>query len=103
MKETEVANGAKTGDASSLLPNWASLASCAEMARALVLQLLLAGAAAMPKHPAPKADDPIPSHLRGLADAPDHATSHSHDPHPIDEEVADAPIDWSIPADLQLA
>ena len=61
-----------------------------EMARALVLQLLLAWAAAMPTHPAPKADDPIPSHLRDRADASDHATSHSHDPHPIDEEVADA-------------
>ena len=43
------------------------------MARALVLHLLLAGVAAMPTH-----------------DALDHATSHSRDLRPIDEEVADA-------------
>ena len=43
------------------------------MARALVLHLLLAGVAAMPTR-----------------DALDHATSHSRDLRPIDEEVADA-------------
>ena len=69
---------------------WASLASCAEMARALVLHLLLAGAAAMPTHGTSEVDDPIAGPLRDRADASDHATSHSHDPHPIDEEVADA-------------
>ena len=61
-----------------------------EMARALVLQLLLAGAAAMSTHRTSQADDPIPSHLRGRADASDHATSHSRYLRPIDEEVADA-------------
>ena len=86
-----MANGAKTRRREALLPNWASLmASCAEMARALVLHLLLAGAAAMPTHGTSEVDDPIAGHLRDRADASDHATSHSHDPHPIDEEVADA-------------
>ena len=61
-----------------------------EMARALVLQLLLAGAAAMSTHRAPEADDPIHSHLRGRADASDHATSHSRYLRAVDEEVADA-------------
>ena len=69
---------------------WASLASCAEMARALVLHLLLAGAAAMPTHGTSEVDDPIAGHLHDRADASDHATSHSHHPRPIDEEVADA-------------
>ena len=62
-----------------------------EMARALVLPLLLAGVAALPTHLiTSKADDAIPSHLRDRSDASDHATSHSHVPRPIDEEVADA-------------
>ena len=60
------------------------------MARALVLHLLLAGAAAMPTHGTSEVDDPIAGHLRDRADASDHATSHSHVPRPIDEEVADA-------------
>ena len=61
-----------------------------EMARALVLQLLLAGVAAMPTHPTSAADDPIPSHLRGLADTLDRATSDSRHTRPIDEELAGA-------------
>ena len=60
------------------------------MARALVLHLLLAGAAAMPTHGTSEVDDPIAGHLHDRADASDHATSHSHHPRPIDEEVADA-------------
>ena len=60
------------------------------MARALVLQLLLAGVAALPMHLTFKADDEVASHLRGRADASDHATSHSRYLRPIDEEVADA-------------
>ena len=65
------------------------MASCAGMARALVLHLLLAGAAAMPTHGTSEFDDPIAGHLRDRADASDHATSHSHVARPIDEEVAD--------------
>ena len=63
-----------------------------EMARTLVLQLLLAGTLAMPMpvHLTSEADDVIPSHLRGRADASDHATSHSRHLRLIDEEVADA-------------
>ena len=61
-----------------------------EMARALVLQLLLAGVVAMPTHPTSAADDPIPSHLRGLADTLDRATSDSRHARPIDEELAGA-------------
>ena len=63
-----------------------------EMARTLVLQLLLAGALAMPMpvHLTSEADDVIPSHLRGRADASDHAKSHSRHLRLIDEEVADA-------------
>ena len=60
------------------------------MARALVLQLLLAGVAALPPHPTSEAVDTIPSHLRGHADALDHATSHSRYLRPIDEGVAGA-------------
>ena len=43
-----------------------------EMARTLVLQLLLAGVAALPTHLTFKADDVIASHLRGRADASEH-------------------------------
>ena len=68
---------------------WASPArpGMREMARALVLQLLLAGVAALPMrmHLTSKADDSIPSHLRDRADVLDHATPHSHHPRRIDE------------------
>ena len=60
------------------------------LARALVLQLLLAGVAALPTLLTSKADGAIPGHLRGRADASDHATFHSRYLRPIDEEVADA-------------
>ena len=59
-----------------------------EMTRALVLPLLLAGVAALPTHLTSKADDAIFSHLRDRSDASDHATSHSHYPRRIDEELA---------------
>ena len=68
----------------------ASLPLMREMARVLVLQLLLAGAAAMSTHRTSQGDDPILSQLRGRADASDEATSHSRYLRPIDEEVADA-------------
>ena len=58
-----------------------------EMARALVLQLLLAGVAAQ-THRTTMADDAIPGHPRDRSDASDHATSHSHYPRRIDEELA---------------
>ena len=60
------------------------------LARALVLQLFLAGVAALPTLLTSKADGAIPGHLRGRADASDHATFHSRYLRPIDEEVADA-------------
>ena len=60
------------------------------LARALVLQLLLAGVAALPTLLTSKADGAIPGHLRGPADASDHATFHSRYLRRIDEEVADA-------------
>ena len=69
---------------------WDPSLAVREMARALVLQLLLAGVAAMPPHRTSEADEVIPSHLRGRADASDHATSHSRHLRLIDEEVADA-------------
>ncbi len=62
-----------------------------EMARALVLQLLLAGVAAMTTHTrlTSQADDVTPSHLRGRAS--DSATPHSRQrARPIDEELAGA-------------
>ena len=62
--------------------------ACGEMARALVLPLLVAGVAALPTHLTSKADDAIFSHLRDRSDASDHATPHSHYPRRIDEELA---------------
>ena len=76
-----------------------------EMARALVLQLLLAGAAAVPvrMRVTSKADDATPGHLRGLAETSDLATSHSRDVRPVDEEGAGVHDQHALtPGDLQL-
>ena len=76
-----------------------------EMARALALQLLLAGVAAVPvrMRVTSKADDATPGHLRGLAETSDLATSDSHDVHPVDEEGAGVHDQHALtPGDLQL-
>ena len=76
-----------------------------EMARALVLLLLLAGAAAVPvrMRVTSKADDATPGHLRGLAETSDLATSDSRDLLSVDEGGAGVHDQHALtPGDLQL-